>query len=367
MRTHKNLYPAIYDFENLYYAYLKARSGHRFDKDVLIFSDSLESNLIQLQNEIIWKTHRTGPYRCFYVHEPKTRLVAALPFRDRVLQHALCAVIEPLFEKQFIYDNYACRVGKGTHAGVDRLTKFLIEAHWKWENPYCLKVDVKQFFPSIWHDKLINIIKKTVGCEDTLWLIVEIVNSWPGTEDTDPRGLPIGNLTSQLFANVYMNELDHYVKESLRVRYYVRYMDDFVILSDKKDELWYLKREIEDFLNHRLGLSMNGKTGIFPTTQGVDFLGYRVWPTHKLLRKRSMKRIRRALKKFQKEYRQGTVGLDKIHATISSWLGHASHADSYHFTQKLFQETVFIHTRTSDAKNTKMPVEAMAQTGEANE
>lgn len=342
MRTYDNLYPQIYDFGNLYEAYLKARRGHRYDPDVLIFTSNRESELIQLQNELIWKTYRTGPYRRFYVHDPKTRLVAALPFRDRVLQHALCNVIEPLFEQKFVYDSYACRSDKGTHAGADRVTEYLRRANRIWDKPYCLKADISKYFPSIRHSALLTIIRRTIACEDTLWLIQEILSSWVDLNDLDPRGLPIGNLTSQLWANVYLDQLDHYVKETLRVKFYVRYMDDFVIIGGDKAELWQVKREIEDFLSDKLDLRLNGKTGIFPVSQGVDFLGYRIWADHRLLRKRSTKRIKRALKHFQKIYAQDAIDLDQINATVQSWLGHAKHADSYHFRQKLFDTVSFV-------------------------
>ncbi|MDN5365721.1 MAG: RNA-directed polymerase [Thermacetogenium sp.] len=342
MRTYKNLYPQVYDFQNLYEAYLKARRGHRYQPEVLIFTNNLESELIQLQNELIWKTYKTGSYRRFYVNDPKTRLVAALPFRDRVLQHALCNIIEPLFERKFIYDSYACRKGKGTHAGADRVTEFLRRATRLWPKPYCLKCDISQYFPSVRHNTLLAIIRRTIACEDTLWLIQEILSSWVDTNDPDPRGLPIGNLTSQLWANVYLDQLDHFIKEVLRVKFYVRYMDDFVIIGGNKAELWQIKREVETFLDDKLGLHLNGKTGIFPISHGVDFLGYRIWPDHRLLRKRSTKRIKRALRHFQKLYSQGKIGFDRINATVQSWLGHAKHADSYHFRQKLFDAFPFV-------------------------
>lgn len=341
-KTYNNLYPLIYDFENLYRAYLKARRNKRYQQEVLAFTANLEENLLQIQNELIWKTYRTGPYRFFYVHDPKTRLVAALPFKDRVVQHALCNIIEPIFESRFIYDSYACRVGKGTHAGADRVTQFLRIAQRKWERVYCLKGDIVQYFPSINHAILKAIIRKRIACPDTLWLIDEIIDS--GGDGSDcPRGLPIGNLTSQLWANVYLDQLDHFVKEVLREKYYVRYMDDFVILSGDKKHLWDIKHQIEDFLADKLDLRLNGKTGIWLISQGIDFLGYRIWPTHRLVRKSSIKRMKRKLKVFQRKYREGRIDLDKINATIQSWIGHVSYANSYNLRRKLFR--AFILTK----------------------
>ncbi|MDI3480773.1 MAG: RNA-directed polymerase [Tepidanaerobacteraceae bacterium] len=320
---------------------MKARRNKRYQDEVLKFSFDLESNLIEIQNELIYKTYKTGRYRYFWVNDPKKRLVAALPFKDRVVQHALCNVVEPLFEKRFIYDSYACRVGRGTHAGASRAQKFLRKTKRKWGRVYCLKADISRYFPSINHSVLKAIIRKRIACPDTLWLIEEIIDSG-GDESDSPKGLPIGNLTSQLWANVYLDQLDHFVKEVLREKYYVRYMDDFIILGRSKRHLWKVKREIERFLADKLDLKLNRKTNIFPISQGVDFLGYRIWPTHRLIRKSSIRRIKSKLKAFRRKYREGKISLEKIKATIQSWLGHVKHADSFNLRKKLFNEFILI-------------------------
>jgi len=341
VRTYNNLYSKIYDFENLYNAYLKARRGHRYERQVLAFTNHLESELIQLQNELIWHTYKTGKYRRFFVHDPKTREVADLPFRDRVLQTALCNILEPLFEKKFIYDIYACRRRKGTHKGADRVTDFLRRAVRRWDKPYCLKGDIEEYYRSINHAVLLSIIQGTIACEDTLGLIKGILSSWVDESDSDPRGLPSGSRTSPLWANVYLNPLDHYAKEVLCVPLYMRYMDDFVIISGSKDDLWNIRKEIEVFIKNKLKLNPNRKTSIFPISHGVDILGYRIWPDHRLLRKRNTKKIRRALKHFQKAYCEGSMDIERINATIQSWLGHAKHADAYQLMEKLLSETHF--------------------------
>lgn len=268
-----------------------------------MFSANLEEELITLQNELIWGAYRTGRYRRFAVYEPKTREIAALPFRDRVLHHALCNIIEPLFEKKFVRDSYACRAGKGTHAGSVRLVEFMRRAQRKWGKVYCLKADIAKYFPSIDHEVLKNIIERTIRCKKTLCLIEGIIDSNGGE-----RGLPIGNLTSQLFANVYLNELDHLIKEEMKVKFYVRYMDDFVILHNDKRQLHQWKTEIEDFLKYKLRLDLNSKTSIFPVSRGVDFIGYRTWATHKLLRKRSIIGMRRKLRRLINMYGEGRGG-----------------------------------------------------------
>ncbi|MEJ5227171.1 reverse transcriptase/maturase family protein [Thermodesulfovibrio sp.] len=300
----------------------------------MCFSYNLEKELIDLQKELKNGTYRTGKYRTFYVYDPKKREISELPFRDRVVHHAICNVIEPLFDKKFIYDSYGCRVGKGTHAGSARLVNFLRRAKRMWGSVYCLKADISKYFPSIDHEVLKRIIRRTIRCKKTLQVLDEIIDSTPGL-----KGIPLGNLTSQLFANIYLNELDHFIKEKLRVKFYIRYMDDFVILYNDKKQLHKWRVEIERFLNERLLLTLNPKTSVFPIARGIDFLGYRTWPTHKLLRKRSVIKMKRKLKKLSRLYSEGKIGLDKIRCVIASWLGHAKHANSYRVIQRVLDIT----------------------------
>lgn len=264
--------------------------------------------------------------------------MSAPPFRDRIVHHALCNVIEPLFEAKMIYDSYACRIGKGTHKAADRTQEFLCSAQTKWNQVYCLKCDIKQYFPSIPHDILKRIIRKTIACRDTLWLIDKMIDNGVTPETITPRRLPIGALTSQLLANVYMGQVDHFVKEELQEHYYIRYMDDFIVLSDSKEHLWEVKRQIEHYINQELLLEFNKKTTIFPISQGVDFVGYRIWPTHRLLRKRSVKKFKRKLKVFEQKYAEGEIEFKEIDCCVQSWLGHAKHANTYHLRRKVFDE-----------------------------
>jgi len=331
-------------------AYLKARRNKRYKDEVLMFSKSLEEELLNLRNQLLSKSYKTGKYRSFYVYEPKKRLIMALPFRDRVVHHALCNIIEPIFDKIFIYDSYACRINKGTHKGADRVTKFLSGCNKLEGCTYCLKGDIRQYFPSIDHKKLLEIINKKIICPNTMWLIRQIIYS-PGHSEYS-KGLPIGNLTSQLFANIYLNELDYFVKHQLRIKFYVRYMDDFVILSKDKIQLHEIKREIECFLKEELDLELNQKTDIFPASQGIDFLGYRIWQKYRLLRKASVKKMKRKLKAFQQKYAMGQVDIEKIRQSLMSWLGHVSHCNSYNLRKKLFQQFVLVKdTNTTYAKN----------------
>jgi retron-type reverse transcriptase len=337
VKTYKNLYSKICAFENVHLAYLKARRDKRYKAEVLAFSANLEENLINIHNHLIWKSYRPSPYRYFTIYEPKERLIAALPFVDRVVHHALCNIIEPICERSMIYDSYACRQRRGVLAGVLRTTQFLRDAHRRWGKVYCLKADVRKFFPSIDHEVLKKIIRRHIACPDTLGMIETIIDS-----TGDNVGLPIGSLTSQLWANVYLNELDHFIKERLRQQYYIRYMDDFIILNDDKPTLQRTLKDITAFLDENLHLTLNAKTQIFPSgSRSVDFLGYRIWPDHRLLRKVNVRRTKRKLHKFERLYAEGQIGLNDIHPSVMSWMGHAMHADSYRLRKKFLPTLIF--------------------------
>lgn len=341
-KTYRHLWSKIRSFEFLHAAYLKARRGKRFGMETLRFSADLEVELLRLQSELDTGAYQTGAYRRFSVHEPKRREVAALPFRDRVVQHALVAALEPIYETRFISDSYACQAGKGIHAGADRLTALLRQAHRHWPRTYVLKADVSKFFPSVDHVRLKEILRRYVGCSPTLALCDGIIDSW----GADARkGIPIGNLTSQLFANIYLHELDEFVKHQLRWKMYLRYMDDTVFLGPDKGDLHDLQMEMGGFLDDRLSLHLNPKTAIFPAAQGVDFLGYRIWATHRLLRKSSVLRMQRKLRAFARRYSEGEMELADIQACVMAWLGHASHASTYNLRKQIFERIIFRRER----------------------
>lgn len=334
MRQFKRLYPLIYSFDNLFAAYLKARKGRRYDADVLRFSSHLEDELITLYRDLATETYRTGEYRTFIVCEPKRREVAALPFRDRVAHHAICNVIEPLFDRGFIRHSYACRAGKGTHAGADQITTWLRLLWRTGTSPYVLKADISGYFASVDHEALISILSHKIACDRTMDLLTHIIDG----AGSGGKGMPIGNLTSQLFANIYLNELDQFVKHQLHVKYYLRYMDDFVILHPSKPKLHRWRYAIATFLDQRLHLSFNNRTTTFPASQGIDFLGYRIWRTHRLLRKRNVRDMKRRLKRFERHYSAGQTTRDQIYASIQSWIGHAKHANTYNLRQQMFSD-----------------------------
>jgi retron-type reverse transcriptase len=343
-KTHNQIFERIYGFDDLYEAYIRARKGKRNRQEVLEFEQNLEGNLIQLQNDLIWGEYRTGTYRQFFIQEPKLRQVAALPFRDRVVQHALVAAIEPIWESRFIYDSYACRPGRGTHRGADRAQEMMRKVKRQHGRIYALKADISKYFANINHATLKRMLHKKISCRRTLNLIDEIIDSTNALSDRYGVGLPIGNLTSQLWANVYLDELDRFVKHTLRESYYIRYMDDFVVIHHDKSHLQRVRADIESYLIDHLQLKTNSKTQVFPVSniggRALDFLGYRIWPTHRKIRKSSIGRITRTLRKMRKWYAQGRITITKIQQSITSWIEHARHADTYGLRRAIMRGTI---------------------------
>jgi retron-type reverse transcriptase len=344
-KTFNTLWPQIIEWQTLIDAWAKTAKGRTRQRDVIAFRANLEPNLIEIHQSLIHKTYRTGPYHRFFIFEPKRREIASLPLKDRVVQHALTIVIEPIFEAQFIDQSFACRKGKGAHKGVDTVQRYIREVKRKHGAVYALKADISKYFPSICHDALKRMIRKKIACKETLWLIDSIIDSSADHDALTPRGIPIGNLSSQMFANIYLHELDHFVKHTLRETRYARYMDDFVIIHHDKFHLHQIRRTIEDFLWAELGLRTNSKTQVFPIGDGgraLDFLGYRIWPTHRALRKDSINRMKRKMRRMAAQYHRGLITWDEIDPVIMSWVGHARHADTYNLRGKVLGGVGFV-------------------------
>lgn len=344
-KTHNDLWQQILSWPNLIEAWRRTAKGRTRQRDVIAFRANLEPNLIELQESLIHKTYRTGPYHRFFVFEPKRRQIASLPLKDRVVQHALVQVIEPIFEALFFDQSYACRVGKGAHRGADAVQQQLRQVKREHGEVYALKADISKYFPSICHDAIKRIIRRRITCPDTLWLIDSILASAADPDALIPRGIPIGNLTSQMFANIYLNELDHFVKHTLCEKSYTRYMDDFAIIHHDKAHLHQVRRDIEDYLWADLGLRTNAKTQVFPVGDGgraLDFLGYRIWPTHRALRTDSIHRMKRKMRRMASLYHRGDMAWEQIDAVIMSWVGHARHADTYNLRGKVLGGVGFV-------------------------
>jgi len=350
LETLRNIYPKIYDFENLHEAYLEARKNKRYRGDVLDFSAQLEENLIQLQNELIYKTYQVGRYREFYVHEPKKRLIMALQFRDRVVQWAIYRQLNPWFDKQFIYDSYGCRKGKGTHRAADRLQYWLRQVSRKEGRYYYLKLDISKYFYRVDHEILLNILRRKINDADLIELLGHIINcehaafglpaftnpeDCPKAERLLDKGMPIGNLTSQMFANIYLNHLDQYAKQELRLHFYIRYMDDIIVLHNDKQYLHEIKSIIEVFLWENLRLSLNRKTAVRPVNQGVEFVGFRIFATHRKLKKSSAKKMISRLKYVRAAFERGEIDAESLHSTEASYSGMLKHFNSHGLSKSL--------------------------------
>jgi len=340
-------------FENLLRAAHAAARGKRFKPGVARFVFDLERQLLRLHEELTAKSYRPGPYRTFTIYEGKKRQISAAPFRDRVVHHALTGVLEPIFERSFVFDSFACRKGKGTHAAVERCQAFARR------HRYVLKADVRKFFPSIDHAILKGQVARKVKDPHVLWLVDRIIDHsnpqdpvlmwFPGDDLFTPterrRGMPLGNQTSQFFANVYLDPLDHFVTDRLGLCY-VRYVDDFLVFSDDKRRLHEVRVQVERFLE-RLRLQIHrDKSVVFPCDQGIRFLGYRVFPTHRLLARENVVRFRRRMRWMQRAFAGGRIGFDAIRPRIMSWLGHARRADTYRLRTDLFRRMTFQRATT---------------------
>jgi len=338
-KTYYNLYDKICHPLNLWWAYKAAARGKRYQPAAAFFEYDLEKNLIEMEQELKDETYQLGGYHSFRIEKPKRRLVNAAPFRDRVLHHALMNVIEPLFERQFIFDSYANRKGKGTHAALDRCTYYL--RRYK----YVMHLDVRQFFPSIDHEILLSTLSRTVGDERAMGLIRKIIASGNGVQADEydmvyfpnddlfakerPRGLPIGNLTSQNWANVYLNELDQYAKRSLKCHAYMRYVDDMLTFANEKDELHQRRAGIIQYLQTQRLTLHEESAQPRPSYTGVSFLGFQVFPDYRRLKPANGYAFQRRLKNLWSLCKDGELSQTDLTTRLQSWINHARYGDTW--------------------------------------
>ena len=336
MKRYGNLWSELVSFRNLMIAVGKASRGKRVQANVARFLFERERNLVQLQDELVLRTYRPEQYRTFEIFEPKRRMISAAPFRDRIVHHALCNVLEPIFETTFIHDSYACRKGKGTHAAINRFQDFAKRYR------YVLKCDLRKFFPTVDHAILKQIVRRKIKDVDVLNLIDQLIDHSNPQENVDgwfpgddlftaierKRGLPIGNQTSQFLANVLLNPFDHFVTEQLGARGYLRYVDDFAIFGDDPKRLDLIRDRSRWFLESlRLRLHTK-KCVISRTSQGTKFLGFRIFPEYRRLPVSNLVRRRARLRQMQASYAAGEIELQSIRRRIISWIGHAGHANT---------------------------------------
>ena len=315
---------SIISKENLLRAWQEFKRGKTKKDDVLVFEFNLEQNIFELHRELKEKTYIPKPYQEFFVCDPKLRHIHKASVGDRVVHQALYRKLYKVFDPQFIYDSYSCRNGKGTHKGVQRLSDFMRKlSKNNSQKIWYLKCDVTKFFDSIDHQLLKQKIALKVKDENTLWLCNRIIDSF---SKSTGKGLPLGNVTSQLFANIYLHEFDHFMKHTLQTKYYVRYCDDFVILNTDKKYLEKITIDIQDFLLQKLGLHIHPeKIMLHKISQGIDFLGYVTFPSHKVIRTSTKKRMFRKLKK------------KPIESVLQSYVGITKHAYGNKVRRKLLK------------------------------
>ncbi|MBI2547277.1 MAG: hypothetical protein HYW23_02415 [Candidatus Aenigmarchaeota archaeon] len=351
MKTYNNLFDKLCSFENLRLAFKKAKKGKSKKWYVQEFESNLDDELTKLKQELKTQTYKPRTLKRFIVRDPKTRVIHASAFRDRVIHHAICNLIEPIFEKIFIHDTYANRKNKGVHAGLKRFDEFKrkvanngrLTRNAKDKNMvvgYALKADIRHYFDTIDIGILMKIIGKKIEDKNTLQLIKTILGNYDFKISN--KGMPLGNLTSQFFANIYLNELDYYVKHNLKAKYYIRYVDDFVILHDSKERLLLYKWLITNFLKQRLNLELHpGKSKIVPLHNGVTLLGFRVFYHYKLPRKSNLDKFERKLNNLCVNG-GGTIG-DKASKMLEGWFGYVMHGNTYKLRKKIIKEIRQLH------------------------
>lgn len=339
MKVHKSIFDQIVLPEPLFKAWEEFRKGKQRRKDVMEFETRLEQNLFQLHRELKSGSYKHDSYSEFNICDPKQRRIHKATVRDRIVHHAVFAALNPIFEPTFIAYSFSCRKGKGTHRGVDALGRMMRQASRNYTRScYALKCDIHQFFASVDHEILLEIFEKRIKDERLSKLLREIIGSFTSVAPTlfECKGIPIGNLTSQLFANVYMNAFDQFVKHTLKVRHFVRYTDDFVVVSDDKQYLHALLPSIGSFLHDTLHLHLHPhKVTIRKFRQGIDFLGYVLLPHHRLMRTKTKRRM---LRKLQEKTAAASVYLlpkESVEQSLQSYLGVLYHADCYRLSQDL--------------------------------
>ena len=361
-RERVNVAARIFSYENLLRCYYSCRKRKRHTINAIKFEAHFEDELLKLQSELKSHTYRPGKSICFVVTKPKAREIFAADFRDRVVHHILVGYLEPIWEKKFIDQSYACRKGKGAHQAIADLKRYLRQAGESGRRPVnYLQVDIQSFFVSLKKEILFEIIKKQVKNPEILRLAEVIIFHNPTLDyyrkgqkslfDLIPdhkslfkvpsnQGLPIGNLTSQFFANVYLNELDQFIKHTLKIKYYLRYVDDLVLLSPDKNQLKTWREEIDNFLQGKLKLKLHpNKTIVNDIRQGIDFLGYVVRPDYILVRRRVVKNLKEKLWRLNRLPAKFTAEeLAKVSSTVNSYYGQFKHANSFGLRQKLWQK-----------------------------
>lgn len=340
------LFHNITSVSNLFCAWNEFKKGKSKREDIIKFEFNLEDNIFKLHEELLSKKYKHGEYTGFFVKDPKLRHIHKASVRDRILHQAIFRILYPIFDKHFIFDSYSSRIEKGTHRAMKRF-KYFINKVSKNNAKTCwvLKCDVRKFFDSINHEILFNLIKKEIFCSETICLIKTIIDSFnvPNTiyviADIK-KGIPLGNVISQLFSNIYLNELDQFIKHELKIKYYIRYCDDFIILNLDKGKLEQLITKIKEFLNNKLNLELHPqKIEIRKLKQGIDFLGYVVLSHYIVLRTKTKRRMFRKIKENKEKLDKEVISKETFDQSLQSYLAILGHCKGYKLKLKLSEWT----------------------------
>ncbi len=339
----KNMFDEKLTFEKMLQAHHRARHHKAYKHEVINYELNLENNITNLVNNLKNGSYHLGNYFTFKVFEPKERDIKALPYKDRIVhQWYIEEFIKPYIVPKFINSTFACLDDRGTHKAVEEVQKQMRIFKRNYGDFWVLKCDIKKFFYSINPYILFELMKKYIA--DPKLLSLTHILIFNKSEGPNQVGIPIGNYTSQFFANIYLNELDQYVKRTLKIKYYARYMDDFILLLKTKNDCIIMKKNIEIFLQKSLKLELNSKSRYYPYKMGVNFCGYRIFTTHKLLRTSSKKKIKRNVKIWNKHYSNNSLNLLYALQCLNSWMGHSSHCNSYKLQQKVLSNCDFLFT-----------------------
>lgn len=331
-KTIKNEFDKYLNYDKLMEAHLKSRKCKRCKKDIILFDLKQEDYIKYLYEELKNMTYKHGGYTTFYIREPKLRRIEKSRYMDRVVHRWLVDnFLMRIYEPTFIHTTYACLKDRGTLKSANDLQNAMLHCKRKWDSYYILKMDVSKYFQNIDKNILLNILQRKIKDEKLLWLIKEILYS-----NGEQKGIAIGNYTSQIFANIYLNEVDQYIKNKLKVKYYFRYMDDSVILVKTKEEAKEVLNNIINFLEQKLDLKLNSKTQIFKSKQGVNFCGYKINEYRKKLRDRGKNNLKRKVKKLEKKIKNGNITSKEASIYLSGHIGYIKYADTHHLVEKLF-------------------------------
>lgn len=336
MFSKRNLWQELCSYDNLLLAFKKARKHKTLKDYVIFFEKKLKNNLLMLRSELLLHCYSPKPLINFIIRDPKTRKISKSNFRDRIIHHALCNIIEPIFERSFIFDSYANRLGKGTLKAIERLNDFKRKVSKNNTLPcYMLKADIRRYFETVNHKVLMKVISKKIKDKRILWLIKKIISN----SSYEQKGMPLGNLTSQFFANVYLNELDQFVKHKFKAKYYIRYVDDFVILHQNPKSLKIYKEKIMSFLETNLLISLHqDKSKVIKLGNKFTFLGYRIFHYHRLLKKQNIIKFKKNLEHLKVKYYSKIIDYDKLYDSLEGWIACVMSANTFKLRRRILSD-----------------------------